>query len=166
MVAQSLGAVLLVASLAGFAHGAVPRVVAVDGAARSNKIFELPELDMTQLRAKLIELKNSKQKGKARLFGGAAFPGPAPSIIDLQVYAVCSAQHPVWEYLASNQYTTTYDHGGGQMCVVAYEIGYGNNSVLEVDGVALPQVKLKTITDGAGIVVGFLHFFNADRSSG
>lgn len=98
---------------------------------------------------------------------------PAPALTRVSVYAVGSSKYGGWEYLALNQLSTKFDHGGATLRAVVLEIGYGSNQVATMNGGYLARSKqiqttLVCITNGyyswpcsAGqSVVGFLYTYD------
>ena len=47
------------------------------------------------------------------------------------------------------------------MYVVTLDGGYGNNPVCQINGIILTQYKIETVTNSSGVVLGFLHYYNA-----
>lgn len=120
------------------------------------------DLDITTLRAHLI-----KQFISAPADMRSATRGPAPSLSELQLLAIASANHPDWEYLWNpNFYTTPSNHGGAWMVVATFDLGYGNNPICRINGFNLTSIQVETITDASGIVIGFIRYWNANGYQG
>jgi Domain of unknown function (DUF4879) len=122
-------------------------------------------LDVSELRQRMIEQHEEWKRQNAESNGVVAL-APAPSITQLQVYAVRSANYPSWEYLSSSQYSTTIDHGGSWMDLVTYQYGYGNNPICKLNSVNLSNWHTEYITDSAGTIIGFIYYWIADGHQG
>ena len=64
--------------------------------------------------------------------------GPAPQLSYLHIYAIYSALHGGWEYLAPTQIRTNYYHGGNPLIAVTIEIGYGFSQKGRINNGTLP----------------------------
>jgi hypothetical protein len=92
----------------------------------------------------------------------AAPKAPAPPLTYLQVYAAISTLHPTYEYFSENQYTSTYNHGGGEMYIVTVELGYGFNRIARMNnGTNLGYLQSQAIVDSGNIVIGWYYWWTA-----
>ncbi len=90
------------------------------------------------------------------------YAAPAPPLTDLQVYAACSTNHPAYEYFSSNQFSSVYNHGGGEMYIVTYEIGIGHNRIAKMNGQTLQSVAYQAIDlNGDTIIDGWIYYWDA-----
>jgi hypothetical protein len=140
----------------------------VQGNARAGSASAL--IDGTELiqdaRFERIVEQHAKQSREAAEGSAAQVLGPAPKLTYLQVYAVISSQHPTYEYVGQNQFSTVYDHGGAEMYVVTAELGYGNNPIAQMNGARLTQFRSQAIVDSSGTVIGWYRWWNSNGIQG
>lgn len=93
------------------------------------------------------------------------YAAPAPPLTDLQVYAAWSTNCPVnpdYEYFSSSQFSSVYNHGGGEMYIVTYEIGFGYNRIAKMNGQTLQSVAYQAIDlNGDSIIDGWFYWWDA-----
>ncbi|MDR1063234.1 MAG: YolA family protein [Azoarcus sp.] len=103
--------------------------------------------------------------------------GPAPALSSIRIYAVGSPSCN-WEIISTGAFSTTCNHGGGQIQVAVLEIGYGSTyPLVKMSGNTLPSsarysrtpvcgtASNYTFTCSAGqIVIGFLNEYNLGSS--
>lgn len=93
--------------------------------------------------------------------GTVSIQASAPPLTYLEVYAVISSQHPTYEYISQNQFSTVNDHGGAEMYVVTVELGYGGSRVAQMNGGYLSEIQNQAIVDSSGAIVGWYRWWNA-----
>jgi hypothetical protein len=87
---------------------------------------------------------------------------PAPPLTYLQVYAAISTLHPTYEYFSESQFTSIYNHGGGEMYIVTVELGYGYNRIAKMNnGPNLNYLQSQAIVDSSNIVIGWFYWWIA-----
>ncbi len=86
---------------------------------------------------------------------------PAPALEYLEVYAAISSNYPDYEIFSETQFISEEDHGGAELYIVTLEFGYGYLQVAKMDGVTLTEIDQEPVVDDAGIVVGFIRWWDA-----
>ncbi|MDN3491031.1 IS66 family insertion sequence element accessory protein TnpA [Pseudoalteromonas nigrifaciens] len=100
----------------------------------------------------------------------------AQGITYFEIGAVQSVSYPNIDPVSANQFSTTQNHGGGQVRVYVFQFGYGNTNNATFAGSSVsatsstPRCGANLSTCSAGqTVTGFLHqfdFFGASNISG
>ncbi|MBO7927734.1 DUF4879 domain-containing protein [Pseudoalteromonas sp. K222D] len=100
----------------------------------------------------------------------------AQGITYFEIGAVQSVTYPNIDPVSANQFSTTQNHGGGQVRVYVFQFGYGNTNNATFAGSSVsatsstPRCGANLSTCSAGqTVTGFLHqfdFFGASNISG
>lgn len=86
---------------------------------------------------------------------------PAPPVSNLQFTGVMSENSQYnWEDIGTYQSSTTIDHGGAHIYLEVLEIGYGYDYAW-MSGVQLTELAKYNVTNNAGTVVGFVHYYDA-----
>ncbi|MBU3950365.1 MAG: YolA family protein [Proteobacteria bacterium] len=88
----------------------------------------------------------------------------APPVSLLQFTGVISQYYSTWEDIGTYQTITVYDHGGTYMYLEVLEIGYGYDYAW-MSGAQLSEVAKYNVVSG-GIVVGFVHYYDASGYQG
>ena len=102
--------------------------------------------------------------------------GPAQGITFFEIAAVRSITFPDFDSISPDQFSTTQDHGGGQVQVLVFQFGLGNPNNATFNGASVPATiteprcgaTLTTCTPGQ-MVTGFLYvydFFGSANVSG
>jgi len=126
----------------------------------SSSLPEFPLMDWQTLQS-LKEKKSNDQESNDQT--EAITRAAAPPLDIFEVYAICSEQHPSWEYIGQNDYATDYDHGGSYMYVVTYERGIANPASREatIDGYDLTLIDYELLSGSDGIVYGAVVYWDA-----
>ncbi len=90
--------------------------------------------------------------------------GPAPPLTYLQVRAAISTNYPQFEFFEPHQLSSIQDHGGQELYVITYQIGYSNYKFAEMNGALLDLVKIENVDlNGDSIIDGFYYWWDASE---
>lgn len=124
-------------------------------------------LDMSLADSKLVEDLKVMEQSEESVSGEAGVLGPAPPITYLQVRAAISSDYPDFDIFTDNQLISGENHGGAEVYVITYEVGYGSLSIAKMNnGPNLSLAKIESVDlNSDGIIDAFYYWWDASAYS-
>ena len=93
--------------------------------------------------------------------------GPAPPLTYLQVRAAISTNYPQFEFFEPHQFRSIQDHGGRELYVITYEVGYSHSRFAKMNGILLDLVKTELVDlNGDSIIDAYYRWWDASNFEG
>jgi hypothetical protein len=90
-------------------------------------------------------------------------PGAAPPIRTFEIYAVRSASHPAWDYLAPSALVTNANHGGSFIEIAVRQDGYSLSQAATVNTFPMTLTGTSYLKNNRNEITGFYYIFRLQK---